>query len=462
MKKRKVSGVVLGITIPLFIIVLVYIMVAVYYSGHFFPGTHINGLDCSNMSVEEVVATLEEEDNSYSLRLLERDDQQELLSSEDIGFVASYEGVRDIKAKENIFLWPKGMIDLNYYTVDSQPGFHEDKLREALSKLQCVAGDNIKSPKDAYIDYSDGIKVVKEVQGTTIDTDKLYEAVSQAILSGTAKLDLSQSGCYIAPEVTVDSEEFQKLAEPINKITGVTITLKLVDGTTEVIDEEVSSNWLCEDEDGKVTVDKEKVREYMTDMESKYDTVHQTREFVNSYGNTVTLAAGNYGWSIAANNETDKIVEELLAGKDVTRDIEYDSKTMTTEGNGIGDTYVEISIENQYMWFYKNGELIVETNIVTGDASKGHDTPKGAFTLNNKQMYVTLTSTNADDPYESKVTYWLPFIGNAYGLHDSSWRGSYGGTIYIYNGSHGCVNTPYYNVQAIYENIEIGTPVLIY
>ena len=64
--------------------------------------------------------------------------------------------------------------------------------------------------------------------------------------------------------------------------------------------------------------------------------------------------------------------------------------------------------------------------------------------------------------YESKVTYWMPFNGG-YGLHDADgWRSSYGGNIYYYSGSHGCINLPRKFAQKLYENYEIGTPVLVF
>ena len=63
--------------------------------------------------------------------------------------------------------------------------------------------------------------------------------------------------------------------------------------------------------------------------------------------------------------------------------------------------------------------------------------------------------------YASPVKYWMPFYGN-YGIHDASWRSSFGGDIYLTNGSHGCVNTPRDAMQVIFENVEKGTPVVLY
>ena len=62
--------------------------------------------------------------------------------------------------------------------------------------------------------------------------------------------------------------------------------------------------------------------------------------------------------------------------------------------------------------------------------------------------------------YESHVDYWMPFYGS-YGLHDAKWRGSFGGDIYTYAGSHGCVNLPYSFAQKLYNAIDYWTPVLV-
>ena len=108
------------------------------------------------------------------------------------------------------------------------------------------------------------------------------------------------------------------------------------------------------------------------------------------------------------------------------------------------------------MWFFKNGKLIVDTPVVTG-TKYVNDTPKGYFS-----MYQRATDTVLTGPgYASPVDYWMAFCGGC-GIHDASWRSSFGGSIYTYNGSHGCVNTPYNAVRTIYNNTTYGTPVIVY
>ncbi|MBQ7219118.1 MAG: L,D-transpeptidase, partial [Ruminococcus sp.] len=86
------------------------------------------------------------------------------------------------------------------------------------------------------------------------------------------------------------------------------------------------------------------------------------------------------------------------------------------------------------------------------------DTPKGVYYINNKARNINLVGAD----YVSFVEYWMAFIGGSYGIHDASWRSSFGGSIYKGNGSHGCVNTPYEAVKKIYNNVSVGTPVVIH
>lgn len=49
------------------------------------------------------------------------------------------------------------------------------------------------------------------------------------------------------------------------------------------------------------------------------------------------------------------------------------------------------------------------------------------------------------------------------GLHDAAgWRSAYGGSIYYYSGSHGCVNLPLDLAKTLYNTMEVGDPVIVY
>lgn len=109
------------------------------------------------------------------------------------------------------------------------------------------------------------------------------------------------------------------------------------------------------------------------------------------------------------------------------------------------------------MVFYLNGDPVVDTEVVTGNPGMGWETPTGVYAVDAKKSPAVLTG----EDYESPVTYWLPFAGNV-GIHDAPWRTEFGGELYQTEGSHGCVNTPYDQAEIIYENLEIGAPVVVY
>ena len=116
--------------------------------------------------------------------------------------------------------------------------------------------------------------------------------------------------------------------------------------------------------------------------------------------------------------------------------------------------YVVVSIANQKLEYYEYDKLVLSSSVVTGINGK---TPRGNFKVLNKARDIILKGAD----YESFVSYWIAFKGAAFGFHDASWRSSFGGNIYKYAGSHGCVNMPYSKVKQLYNMIDIGTPVYI-
>ena len=120
------------------------------------------------------------------------------------------------------------------------------------------------------------------------------------------------------------------------------------------------------------------------------------------------------------------------------------------------NTYITVSISAQTLTYYDHGKVALQTPVVTG---YGGDTPYGSYYVNYKTTNARLVA--ADNSYDTTVNYWMAFIGNSHGLHDATWRHNFGGDIYTYNPTHGCVNIPYSNMEALYYMVDVGTPVYI-
>lgn len=126
------------------------------------------------------------------------------------------------------------------------------------------------------------------------------------------------------------------------------------------------------------------------------------------------------------------------------------------------DTFVEVDISDQTLYFYKDGELFLTSNVVTGKNST--PTRIGYFDIAYKVMDTRLKGpilANGKRAWDNHVDYWMPFDGDR-GFHDAYWRDEFGGTIYENSGSHGCVNMPHDAAQELYENAEAQTRVLIH
>jgi hypothetical protein len=226
---------------------------------------------------------------------------------------------------------------------------------------------------------------------------------------------------------------------------------------TEAIDKDLITQWIIFDND-HIVLDEEKVKNYVDDLAKKYDTVGIERKFVDSHGKTVSVSGGPYGWKIDCEKETEELIRIINQGlQETDREPVYKQKAFIRGIDDIGNTYIEINMSEQKMWFYKEGELFVSTDIVTGNIKRGHGTPSVVGYIHNKARNTNLVGAD----YVAFVHYWMKVYGSI-GIHDASWRNRFGGSIYKTNGSHGCINTPYEKVKTIYNNIEVGTPVILF
>lgn len=126
----------------------------------------------------------------------------------------------------------------------------------------------------------------------------------------------------------------------------------------------------------------------------------------------------------------------------------------------IGNSYIIVSLSQQSVWAYKGETMLVSAPVITGKPSANNATPRGLFYI---QPFKQSPSVLIGEDYASPVNFWIPFVGNSVGLHDSPWQThGYGGDIYLYYGSHGCVNTPYEAVRTLYYSYPVGTPVVVY
>ena len=123
----------------------------------------------------------------------------------------------------------------------------------------------------------------------------------------------------------------------------------------------------------------------------------------------------------------------------------------------VGPNFVLVDKETQTVYLYKGGKVVDQASCVTGTEGV-HDTPTGVFfAIEVKPEGKWLTGDN----YRTWVNRWIRLTESGVGLHDASWRSNFGGSIYKYSGSHGCINLPLSFANKLCEVVSYGFPVVI-
>ena len=290
-------------------------------------------------------------------------------------------------------------------------------------------------------------------RGTPARWNKAKESIRQAISSMALNVDLEKEGLYEYANVNKDDADLIARRDLLNRHAATHINY----AGGAVLDGARVSRWLSLDEQGGLILDEAGIRTFVDELAARYDTLGKVRRFITTDAREVEVPSKKYGWQIDKEGEFQAIKASVLAGERLDREPIFSSRAASLEGNEIGSTYVEIDLGNQKLYYYKEGNLLLNTDIVTGNVARGNSTPAGMFSLRAKMRSVVLRGPD----YAAPVKYWMPFNGGI-GLHDANWRSSFGGSIYRRGGSHGCINMPTEAAKLLYENIEAGCPVVCY
>ncbi|HIU74772.1 MAG TPA: peptidoglycan binding domain-containing protein [Candidatus Pelethocola excrementipullorum] len=455
--KKILLGVLLGIVL---IMIGVYLGVSFFFQSHFLSGTTINGIDCSRMTVEQVKEAIQDRVMEYNLTLKERGENTETITAEQLALTyVDDQGVEKLMEDQNGFMWLFSLASDKNFEMAANTTYDKEIIDGLLDNLDAFQGENIKPPTDATIQETDtGYTIQAEDQGNTLKREEVKAAVIDAIDTGKTELDLEGLELYEKPAILSSDEGLIAEVEHLNTLTSANIVYDFVD-RQYTVDRSVIKGWMVKGEDGKYTMDEAKVAEWVKQMAVETDTFGLAREFKTTSGKTITLPyGGDYGWYMNKDQTTQALIEGVNAGTQEVREPVYVYSGMDRSKNDIGGTYVEISITAQKMWCYKDGKLVVETPVITGNHSTGYDTPSGhVWAIDAKKRDAHFKRYNSD------VTFWLPFNGDV-GIHDASWRApaDYVPSLYTTNGSHGCINTPYDAAEKIFNTVGIGHPVIVY
>ena len=302
----------------------------------------------------------------------------------------------------------------------------EPGIRAAMEKYNETAPDSV----DAHIEREGDIYVViPEVYGKDLDIERSIAEQRQ-----------------IRIEPAVKQEALKDLCERANRFVTWFVTYDNGDSVRSSIDHVTI-------EGDEIRLDDSFIDEQVSNV--VYNPVGWGADFVNSYGTAMHVDGGTWGSSVNTAEETAIVKDLFQKGESVEgRHPVFDYEMASF----ISGDYIEISIDAQHMWLYRDGNLVIETDVVTGDSGKNRHTPRGVYYIIEQLKEKWMNGGDAP----TLAHRWMRLTWSGVGIHDAWWRSSFGGNIYTYNGSHGCINTPSDAMNVFYDNSYEMMPVVIY
>ena len=458
--------------IVVLVLLIVYLAGMLYYNDKFLNGTMVNGSDVGGMTLQKANDQLSKKVNGQSLKLIFNDGQSEVLQSAQLGVSYNKDNsLNQLMKNQNKWAWFIGFFKNEKNTLTDLIQISDENLTNGIASMEHAKEENQIAPTDAYIQYKDGsFSIIEETLGSKFNIEELVKNIKVALSEGKQQLDVTKANGYVKPQVYKDDQDLNNQLKAANEYCLSTITYTTPKGKEIALDGSTLITWLSKQDDGSYTKDesvfKEKLTAFVKELASQYNSIGATRTFTGKDGQSHTVSGGTYGFRVSTDSEVNALLKMINENKSENNRIpEHTGQLPSGENGGLGTTYLEINITKKNLWFVKDGSVVLESDFVSGkESDPTRLTPSGTYYIYNKERNRVLRGTkqpNGKYEYESPVSYWMPF-NKGIGLHDASWRSTFGRDIYINSGSHGCINLPTGFAGSLYSQIYVNLPVVVY
>lgn len=427
---------------------------ALYFQSHFLPSQVIQGVDVGLMKSADAQLAVETAVANQPVKI-ETIGENITTNFADLGvtFVSS-EVVETALANQNHWTWPFGVSEVDAF---ENPGYRvdENQLQTTLLNLGITNPDGKTVTTNASIEKTETeFSLVPEVVGTLLDETQVHTLTKQQLERGATTISLDTA--QIMPTITTDV--LAPVVEKANQMVSTMQTLKIREDV-EPIPTRVVFASVDISETNEITIDASEISAYVNILVNEYTQLGSEGTLNTS---TMQKSGGMSGSTIAVSATTDALVAAIESGKSSQTTATMNTIDSPTQIEGIGNTYVQISISEQHLWFYKDGKLVLESAVLTGDPTQGWDTITGVYSIQAKQRDATLEGYSYGWDYAVPVKYWMPIFHDGTGLHDADWQPRFGGNAYVGGGSHGCINMPPAFAETFFNAVSVGTPVVLY
>lgn len=426
-----------------------FLLLYAYFGAHFYFGSTVEDVKVGGLSVEAAEKKVRQETKQVEIKLKNQNHQVKLQVKAPFRIEKKY-------LKRNI---RHGEVRLPL-----KQGAKED-LISSINQASFLMG---KEAKNAAIIYTnEKFKIKSEKNGTVIDFVLMRRELCEDFDEGNLQREYDLADFYRKPEITAADLKKQQILQKLDAIKDRGVKLKLNKKSITL-----SGQMLAASVDEQGEFDRALIAEWVADLEKDYSTIYKPVDFTNIHGQHLQYKnVGNYGWFIDIEKSARKITKKLKDPKTKTIQLVLQGDTKNQPLH-VTKNYVEVDLDNQKMYCFNKGKLVVETDVITGRYNKATATVPGFHTIMDKLRNVDLSGvlTNGDGTYNVPVDYWMPLLSygqtiTEIGLHDTDHKQQYFGQPGAYKtdlGSYGCVNTPKAQVAEIYDYSYIGMPVFIY
>lgn len=467
--KKTTKKIFFAVLAALLLVFTVYFALAFYYREGFSLNTWINGVYCTGKTVEEVNSELLSRTEAPNIVITDKAGEEYTISLQDADYRADYSKVlENYRQEQNPYLWVDNVLFHSGRKLSPAVTVDTHALQKAFDALEFVRAEQQREKDYSLYQNEEGAYVFTDGLCDRIDLEKAFLALQEVVASGQESLNLQESGCYY--EITPDESQksLRNLWKEIERYQNCDIVYCFGEERHPVTAADCASFLKKEnglpvlEEHGSFVLDEEAVESYVKKLAEEYDGYGRTRQFHSTRGDIITIEGGTYGSKLDQKKEVKYLMEHLLdqgvhTGTLQTHIPTYEREAFCYGKNDIGDTYIEVDMTQQKMYYYEKGELLLETDVVTGNMRRHMGTPEGVNFVYNKQKDRILRGPG----YASPVKFWVPVKGSI-GIHDAGWRKEFGGEIYQTAGSHGCINTPRDKMEELYNMVQIGTPVVMF
>ena len=447
--------------------VLLYLVVAIHFSFHYYPMTSIGPVQVGGMDVEQAATAIGEAVDGYVLQVTGENGESFTVESSEAGLsFDSKELAQQAMDADSGFAWPIAIIMPHDHSDVMMASKAASGFREKISDAVNYYNEDAKAPVDAGIKYDEANKafsITPEELGTMLDEEKVTEHVSEALASMQSELVLSGDD-YVQPAVFQDDERLVAALAEAEKTTQTSIVFTAHNAVVDTLDGSTLPKWVRTDENVQMVLDEDQVNAWVEKLVEKSSTVGAKRTWTREDGVKCTVPAGEgeYGWQadwLAIDEEIHELVYTGVENK-VEIPMQQEGAIYTGPNDRDWKSYIDVDLDAQHATYYDdNGKVLWQADFVSGTPDGEHDTPQGVYYINNKESPATLVGDRNE--YRTKVQYWMAWRGNDIGFHDADWQPDFGGSLYMEgNGSHGCINLSPEDAASLYEVAPVDTVVV--